>query len=191
MVTDEGRVVEEWRQEGKSMVIRTPRWSDLEGYTALQKALYDEKVMVGPRNAPPDANLRTGGDLLGKRLTNMASRVGVSLLAEADGRIVAEGTLTPTDGDGFIMLNLLILKDYHTEETGRRLMRALEEETRRLGKRRTCLTVWSANTPAYTLYTSLGYRDIVRLPDWVRSDLVPEGVCDLVWMMKDLRPLER
>lgn len=48
------------------------------------------------------------------------------------------------------------------------------------------LTVWSANERGYHLYTSMGYREIGRFPDWIRSDLTPGGTSDLVWMLKDL-----
>ncbi|MBI3946789.1 MAG: GNAT family N-acetyltransferase [Armatimonadetes bacterium] len=182
MSTDEGRLVMEWDKEGVHLVMRTARWSDLESYAAMHKTLFDERVMAGPRNA----NLRSGGEQLGRHLTNMACGQGVLLLVDVAGQVVAEGTLTPTDGDGFITLGLLVLKEYRDKGIGRRLMVALEEETRRLGKRRLYLSVWSANGPAFHLYTSMGYREVGRLPGWIRSDLAPEGVSDMVYMVKDL-----
>ena len=103
-----------------------------------------------------------------------------------DGRIVGEGTLQRSNGDGSITLGLLILKDFRDKGIGRRLMGALEGEARRLGRRRIDLTVWSANERGYHLYTSMDYREIGRFPDWVRSDLAPGGTSDLVWMLKDL-----
>lgn len=182
MSTDEGRLVERWSAGGHDFVMRTARWSDLDSYGAMQRELYREGVMAGSRNA----DTRIAGEMLGKRLTDMACDVGVLLLVETDGRIVAEGTLQPSHGDDSITLGLLVLKEFRDRGIGRRLMIALESEARRLGKRRIDLTVWGANKRAYHLYTSLGYREMGRFPDWIRSDLAPEGISDHVWMLKDL-----
>ncbi|MBI3945252.1 MAG: GNAT family N-acetyltransferase [Armatimonadetes bacterium] len=182
MPTDEGRFVEEWERDGRRITIRTARWSDLDSYAEMHRTLYQERVMAAPRNA----DMRVGGELLGKMLTHDAAGTGILLVAEADGRIVAEGTLTPSHGDRSITLGLLVLREYRDMGIGRRLMRALEVEARRLGKERMDLTVWSANPRAYHLYTSMGYREMGRFPRWIRSDLAPTGISDLVWMIKDL-----
>ncbi len=180
--TDEGRLIEQWSVDGGEYVMRTARWSDLASYGAMHRELYKEQVMASPRNA----DTRVAGEALGGRLTDMACGAGVLLVVDTDGRIVGEGTLQRSNGDGSITLGLLILKDFRDKGIGRRLMGALEGEARRLGKWRIDLTVWSANERGYHLYTSMGYREIGRFPDWIRSDLVPRGTSDLVWMLKDL-----
>ena len=180
--TDEGRLIEQWSVDGGEYVMRTARWSDLASYGAMHRELYKEQVMASPKNA----DTRVAGEALGRRLTDMACGVGVLLVVETDGRIVGEGTLQRSNGDGSITLGLLILKDFRDKGIGRRLMGALEGEARRLGKWRIDLTVWSANERGYHLYTSMGYREIGRFPDWIRSDLAPRGTSDLVWMLKDL-----
>ena len=182
MDTDEGRLIEQWSVDGREFVMRTARWSDLMPYGAMHQELYRERVMASPRNA----DTRVAGEELGRRLTDMACGAGVLLVVETDGRIVGEGTLQRSNGDGSITLGLLILMDFRDKGVGRRLMGALEDEARRLGKRRIDLTVWSANERGYHLYTSMGYREIGRFPDWIRSDLTPGGISDLVWMLKDL-----
>ncbi len=182
MSTDEGRLIEQWDADGQDFVMRTAQWSDLKPYGAMHRELYQERVMASPRNA----DTRVAGEMLGKRLTDMACGTGVLLVVEANDRIVAEGTLQRSSGDGSITLGLLVLKAYRDKGIGRRLMVALETEARRLGKRRVDLTVWGANDRAYHLYTDLGYREMGRFPDWHRSDLAPEGTSDLVWMIKDL-----
>jgi len=162
--------------------MRTACWSDLDAYAAMHRALYRERVMASMWNA----DARIGGELLSKRLIHAATGQGLLLLVESDGRIVGEGTLSPSNGDGAITLGLLILAECRDMGIGRRLMTALEDEARRLGKRRLDLTVWGANPRACHLYGSMGYREIGRFPDWIRSDLAPEGVSDLIWMLKDL-----
>jgi ribosomal protein S18 acetylase RimI-like enzyme len=182
MSSDEGRVIESWNSGGKQLAIRSARWADLEGYAAMHRALHKERVMA----TTYDADNRLAGRLLGERLTLAATGEGILLLAEAVGQIVGEGLLSPAHGDGYITLGILVHKEYRGQGVGRRLMRAMEGEARRLGKRRICLTVWSANLRALSLYTSLGYREMGRFPDWIRSDLAPGGVCDLLWMWKAL-----
>lgn len=182
MDTDEGRVIKKWNSGGGEYAMRTARWSDLASYGAMHRELYRERVMASPRNA----DTRVAGEELGRRLTDMACGTGVLLVVETDGRIVGEGTLQRSNGDDSITLGLLILKDFRDKGIGRRLMGALEDEAHRLGKRRIDLTVWSANARGYHLYTSMGYREIGRFPDWIRSDLAPGGTSDLVWMLKDL-----
>ena len=182
MSTDEGRILERWQNAGKQFTIRTARWSDLDGYAAMHRALYQERVMASTW----DADTRVAAELLSKRLIQAATDTGLLLLVEADSQIVAEGTLSPSNGDGSITLGLLILKEYRNMGIGRRLMLALEHEARRLGKRRMDLTVWGANPAAVHLYQDVGYREMARFPDWIRSDLAPGGVSDLVWMLKEL-----
>lgn len=179
---DEGRVIKKWNSGDGEYAMRTARWSDLASYGAMHRELYQERVMASPR----DADTRVAGEELGRRLTDMACGTGVLLVVETDERIVGEGTLQRSNGDGSITLGLLILKDFRDKGIGRRLMGALEDEARRLGKQRIDLTVWSANARGYHLYTSMGYREIGRFPDWIRSDLAPGGTSDLVWMLKDL-----
>lgn len=182
MSTDDTRIVERWDDNGRQVEMRTAHWGDLELYGAMHRELYQERVMAAPRNA----DTRVAGEMLGKRLTDMACGTGVLLLVATDERIVAEGTLQASNGDGSITLGLLVLKAFRDMGIGRRLMIALEQEARRLGKRRIDLTVWGANPRAFHLYTSMGYREIGRFPDWVRSDLAPDGISDLLWMLKDL-----
>ena len=182
MSTGEGRLIEEWSSGGSDLVMRTAQWSDLESYGAMQRELFEERVMAAPQNA----DTRKAGEMLGKRLTDMACDTGLLLVVEAEGRIVAEGTLSPSNGDGSITLGLLVLKQFRDRGIGRRLMIALEAEARRLGKRRIDLTVWSTNDRAYHLYTSMGYREMARFPDWIRSDIAASGVSDLLWMLKDI-----
>ncbi len=182
MSTDQGRLIEQWRADNRDFVMRTARWSDLESYGAMHRELYRERVMASPRNA----DTRLAGEMLGARFTDMACGVGVLLVVESDHRIVAEGTLQRSSGDGSTTLGLLVLKEYRDRGIGRRLVVALETEARRLGKARVDLTVWGANYRAYHLYADLGYREMGRFPDWHRSDLAPEGTSDLVWMIKDL-----
>ena len=177
---------EQWQAKDTQFVMRPVRWSDAESYGAMQRELYEERVMAAPRNA----DFRTACEMIGKRLTDMACGSGILLVVEADDRIVAEGTLQRSNGDGSITLGLLVLEGYRDRGIGRRLMAALETEARRLGRRRIDLTVWGANDRAYHLYASMGYREMGRFPDWNRSDLAPSGLSDHVWMIRDLQPQE-
>lgn len=182
MISHDGRANERWRVGDTDLAIRPVTWSDVESYGAMHRELFEERVMACPRNA----DTRQSCEMIGKALTGMACGTGILLLVEADGRIVAEGTLQRSNGDGSITLGLLVLKAYRDKGIGRRLMIALEDEARRLGRRRIDLTVWGANDRAYYLYSSMGYREMGRFPDWHCSDLAPDGFSDLVWMIKEI-----
>jgi len=152
------RVIEEWDRDGRHFVMRTACWDDLESYGAMQRELYQERVMANPRNA--DTGM--AGKMLSDRLVQDATCTGLLVVVDTDARIVAEGTLSPSNGDGSITLGLLVLDGYRDVGIGRRLMAALEPEAKRLGKRRIDLTVWRANERACRLYSSMGYRDSLR-----------------------------
>lgn len=177
------RLIEEWDRDGRHFVMRTACWDDLEPYAVMQRELYRERVMASTRNA----DTAMAGKMLNDRLVQDATGTGLLVVVETDSRIVAEGTLSPSNGDGAITLGLLVLKDFRNVGIGRRLMAALEPEAKRLRKRRIDLTVWSVNDQACHLYIGMGYREIGRLPDWIRSDLATDGVSDLLWMLKDLQ----
>lgn len=182
MAADEGRIVDAWDHNGQRIVLRTARWADLDGYAALHRALHHERVMA----ATLDPDTRRACEMLAQRLTQAATGTGLLLVAEVNGRIVGEGTLSPSSGAGSITLGILIQKEFRRRGIGRRMMLALEAEARRMGRERIDLTVWSANEPAIRLYQSLGYHEVGRFPDWIRSDLAPGGSCDLIWMVKYL-----
>ena len=182
MNSHEGRLIQEWIHEDRRFVMHMARWSDLASYAAMHRELHQERVMASPCSG----ELPRAGELLSKRLIQADTGTGGMMLVEADGRVVAEGTLTPSNGDGSITLGLLVLDGYRDLGLGRRLMLALEDEARRLGNRRLDLTVWGANDRAYHLYTDMGYREMGRFPDWIKSDLSPTGKSDLIWMVKDL-----
>ncbi|MBT3377927.1 MAG: GNAT family N-acetyltransferase [Lentisphaerae bacterium] len=176
------RLLEEWHRDDRRVVMRTACWDDLESYAAMHRELYRERVMASTYNA----DTAMAGKMLSDRLVQDATGTGLLVVVSSDSQIVAEGTLSPSNGDGSITLGLLVLKDYRHMGIGKRLMAALEPEARRLGKSRIDLTVWRANENACRLYAAMGYREVGCLPDWVRSDLAATGKSDLLWLLKDL-----
>jgi len=182
----EGEVLEEWEQEGKVIRFRHPRWQDLDQYIEMHNTLHAEQIMASHW----ETDRKKGCELLSRCLTGDEVGDSSHLIVEVDGTIVGEGWVAKSGGYQSCDLGITIIGRYQGMGIGTRLMNALEQEARRMGMARIDLTVWGANGPAYHVYTKCGFVEMGRFPNWIRSDQAPGGFSDLVWMVKDLRPLD-
>lgn len=179
----EGQVVEEWEQDGKRILFRHPRWQDLDQYIAMQNVFHQEEIMASHW----ETDRKRGAEMLSRCLMEDELGGHSHLVVEVEGRLVGWGGIAPSEGHQSCTLGIAIIGEYQKQGIGTRLTKALVDEAERLGYARIVLTVWGINWVAYHLYHKLGFREVGRHHDWIRTDHAPSGFSDLVWMVKELR----
>lgn len=111
-----------------------------------------------------------------EELLEDASR-GVVLIADDGTRAIACGSLRLLDPDTGEVKRMFVAPSARGKGQGRRLLRALEDEARRLGCRQVVLDTAAVLEEAARLYLREGYVEIPRYNDnpyaarWFRKDL--------------------
>ena len=180
----EGVVIKTIQNKGEMLIFRYPRWQDVPAYVRMCNILHDELVMA----SHSETDFAEGCRLLSNILVDLETGKRSLVLLETDGQIVGEGSMIVRPPRQTGTLGIKIIGKYHRRGLGTEMMYLLEEEARKLGLRRTYLTVWALNEAALNLYRKVGYRKVGRLPDW--CSMVDKAgdqiVSDLLQMVKDI-----
>jgi GNAT superfamily N-acetyltransferase len=117
------------------------------------------------------------GDGLADEAATMRPPYGGFLLARSEGEVVACGGVHAL-GDGVAEVKRMwVHDDWRGAGLGTRVLRALEDEARRLGHRRVRLDTNGTLVEAVAMYERAGYRHIGRYNDnpyaqaWFEKDL--------------------
>ncbi|RYP89078.1 GNAT family N-acetyltransferase [Nocardioides guangzhouensis] len=117
------------------------------------------------------------GDGLDEEAAAMSAPYGMFLVARSEGTVVACGGVRDL-GDGAVEIKRMwVHDDWRGAGLGTRVLRALEDEARRLGHRRVRLDTNGALLEAIAMYERAGYRHIGRYNDnpyaqaWFEKDL--------------------
>jgi L-amino acid N-acyltransferase YncA len=146
---------------GTEVVLRGPRWSDLDDLLELHNELIEEEAMIGDdkavtRDQQVDRHAETMKDVENGR--------AVVVIAEANGKAMGManarnrgGRLRHTAG-----LGVFVRRAYRGQGIGSEMMRELETQARKNGVEVLYLEVYSIS-PAVELYKRLGYTEYGRL----------------------------
>lgn len=136
-------------RSARALRIRRGRASDAQAVLALEEAF------------PTD---RMSARTVRRFLSVPSARV---LVAEVDGCIGGALILLLRRNSGWARIySVVVHPDYRGLGIGRRLVEAAEMQARRAGRHGLSLEVRADNTPARSLYRSLGYADHEQLPGY-------------------------
>ncbi len=88
------------------------------------------------------------------------------LVAECKGRVVGYALAVAERGSRAHVVSIAVTPEYRRWGLGKALMLGLEERFRRLGLGEVVLEVAVSNTAAISLYRSLGYSIVRRIPNY-------------------------
>jgi RimJ/RimL family protein N-acetyltransferase len=149
-------------KKGLRVILRPPKWSDIDDLYELYNELVDEEAMIGgdskrPRDQQVDSHAEMMKSVEGGR--------AVVVIAEVEGKAVGQsnaskrgGRLRHTAG-----LGVFVKKQYRNQGIGSELMKELENQAKKIGVEILYLEVYGIS-PATGLYERLGYREYGRLP---------------------------
>lgn len=169
-------------KDGRKVTVRSIRWEDLNDCIEFINSLVDEGSDIAMETR---VSRNEEADWLGKRLASIEKGELVDIVAEVDGKMVANAEVGRRTGPmGHVgALGIGIRAEYRGIGVGTMLMNTLVEESRKMGLKMLVLDVFETNKIAKGLYRKVGFRENGR---------IPKGICkkgeyfDLVRMTLEL-----
>lgn len=153
-------------KNGKRVILRRPRWEDLDDLLAFINSLVDEGADILQEK---HVTREEEADWLGKLLASIEKGKTIGIVAEVDGKVVANSSVTFREGPMSHVGTLAIgvEKEYRRIGIGKELMKALIEESKKAGLKVLVLSVMGSNKVAKTLYTKMGFKKAGKIPKGV------------------------
>lgn len=163
MVVEEKILREFEAKDGREVVLRKPRWEDLGDLIAFIDSLVEEGADI-LRETP--VTREEEADWLGKRLASVEKGEMIGIVAEVDGKVVANSEVMKRGG----LMNHLggvgigIEEEHRGIGIGKELMKSLIEESRKAGLKVLVLDVFDSNKVAKSFYAKMGFSGAGRIP---------------------------
>jgi len=152
-------------KDGRGVILRAPRWEDLDDLLNLYNSLVDEGADI--TDLPTEKVTREEeANWLGRRLADIENDRIIGIVAEVDGRVVANSDVTRKGGImGHVgKLGMLVKAGFRSIGIGTEMMKTLIEESRRMGLKVLVLDVFASNSRARHLYQKMGFEEAGRIP---------------------------
>jgi RimJ/RimL family protein N-acetyltransferase len=159
-----GRIIRRFTaKDGRNVVLRTPRWEDLDDLLEFINSLVDESADITMHKKP---TRQEEAEWMGRLLTNLENDRLFALVAEVDGRVIANSELSRKGGyyEHAGEIGIAIKAGYRDIGIGTEMLRTLILHAREIGLRVLRLSVFSSNQRAKHVYEKVGFREIGRIP---------------------------
>lgn len=151
-------------KDGRKVVLRTPKWEDLDDYVELFNSLVDtEAEIVTYQKLSREEN----ADWLTKRLTALEKDEELSLVAETEEKVVGNACLGKGKGitshTGEIK-TLVVKNSYQNIGIGTEILEKMIESAKDMNLKMLYIWVLSTNPSAYHVYQKNGFKETGRKP---------------------------
>jgi len=150
-------------KDGREVVLRTPRWEDLDDLTEFINSLVDEGADI----ALPDKITREQeAEWLGHHLADLENDKVFMMVAEVDGKVVANSEIGIKKGYSSHVgeIGIAIRQGYREVGIGTEMLRALIVQAEKMGLKILTLGVFSTNARAKHVYEKAGFKETGRIP---------------------------
>ena len=169
-------------KDGRKVVLRPPKWEDLEGLMEYINSLVDEKAEIV---LTKKVTREEEAEWLAKRLISIDKGDVIHVVAEVNGEVVAGAEVGKQKYrmSHVGMLGIGIKSGFRGIGIGTVIMKTLIEESRKAGLKVLVLDVFDTNNIAKELYEKMGFKEAGK---------IPKGICkngkyiDLVRMALEL-----
>jgi len=160
-----GRVIRSFdARDGRRVVLRTLKWDDLEDCLEFINSLVDEKAnILRDQKVTKEAEI----EWLAKALSRMELEEVVYLVAEVDGKVVANSELSRrvSGYDKHLgSIGIAIKNGFRDSGIGTEMMKTLVEQGKSWGLKVLMLTVFANNARALHVYRKIGFVETGRIP---------------------------
>jgi ribosomal protein S18 acetylase RimI-like enzyme len=159
-----GRILKTFSlKDGGTVVLRTPKWEDLDDLLGLINSLVEEKAEI-------IMDQRLSRDQEAEWLTDVLLRLEKDqiflLAAEVDGKVIASSDLHLGRGSEKHsgVVGIAIKNGFRDMGIGTWMMRVMMTEAQRIGLRVLVLSVFASNKRAIHVYEKLGFVQTGRVP---------------------------
>lgn len=149
--------------DGRKVILRTPRWEDLDDLMEYINSLVDEGADIARDQR---VTREQEADWLGRRLALMEKGEEFGLVAEVDGRVVANSGITRRGGYSRHIgeLGIGIKQGYRDIGIGTEMLKALIAQAKKIGLQMLFLDVLAGNKRAIHVYEKVGFKETGRKP---------------------------
>jgi RimJ/RimL family protein N-acetyltransferase len=160
-----GRVVQSFSVgDGRRVVLRTPRWEDVDDLLELINSLVDEGAEISRDERIPSRDAEV--DWMSRVLAAVEKDEEFFLVAEVDRRVVASSSLDRLRAyeKHVGVIGIVIKNGFRDLGIGTRMMQALEEQARGMGLKVLTLSAFATNKRALHVYEKVGFVQTGRVP---------------------------
>lgn len=150
-------------KDGTDVTLRAPRMEDLDDLLEYINSLVKENAMILMKKPiKRDVEARW----LANSLVEIETGKSVYVTAEANGKVVANGSISFKDGKESHVcgLGIAISKGYRDVGLGTIIMKELVRQAKKFGKKLIVLEVFDSNPRAKHVYEKVGFREVGRIP---------------------------
>jgi RimJ/RimL family protein N-acetyltransferase len=162
-----GKIVKEFTSKsGKKIILRYPRWEDLDSLlTNINELVREDTYIVANVEKTKDEEIK----FLCEVLTNMEKGDEIFLIAEHDSKVIGSTAVTRKSHEGRSLhvgeIGIAVLKEYRGDRIGSEMLSTLVELAKsELHLSLVTLTVFGVNDIAKSLYTNLGFEKVGTIP---------------------------
>lgn len=156
-------------KDGQKVVLRRPRWEDLDDLLNFINSLIEEKADI---TMEEKVSRDTEADWLGKKLADIEKGEVICFVAEVNGKVIANSEVAKRKGHMSHVghLGIAIKAGYRGIGIGTMLMKTLIEESRKAGLKVLVLDVFDTNKTAKILYEKMEFKEVGRIPKGIFRD---------------------
>jgi RimJ/RimL family protein N-acetyltransferase len=159
-----GQVLKEFFVKGgDKIVLRTPRWEDLDDLLELINSVVKEGAEIGRAEK---VSREEEIDWLSGLLARLERGRTFFLVAEVKGRIIASSDIARQNGfqKHVGVVGIVIKKDFRELGIGTAMMRVLIEQAKKMGMKILTLTAFASNKRAIHVYEKVGFLQTGLIP---------------------------
>lgn len=156
-------------KDGRTVTLRTPRWEDLDDLVEFINSLVEEGADIMQNRK---VTREEEADWLGRRLALLERDEELSLVAEVDGKVVANSEITKRGGYSRHVggLGIAIKNGYRDVGIGTEMLKTLISQAKIMDLSVLTLTVFSTNKRAFHVYEKVGFEETGRMPNAIHKD---------------------
>jgi RimJ/RimL family protein N-acetyltransferase len=150
-------------EDAQEVVLRTPRWEDLDGLMELINSLVEEKVEIArTEKVARDEEV----EWLPKMLASLQKDELFFLVADVGGNLVASSDIHILHGDEkhVGVLGIVVKSGFRDLGIGTEMMKTLVEQAAKMGLKVLTLQVFATNKRAVYVYEKVGFVQTGRVP---------------------------
>jgi RimJ/RimL family protein N-acetyltransferase len=143
-------------RDGQEVILRTPRWQDLDNLMELINSLVDEKAQIARTQK---VTKEEEAEWMPKMLANLEKDQLFFLVAEVDQKLVASSDIHILSGDEkhVGVLGIVVKAGFRGLGIGTEMMKTLIEQATTLGLKVLTLQVFATNKHAIHVYEKVGF----------------------------------
>ena len=159
-----GEILEEFSVKGIGrVVLRTPKWEDLDGLLGLFNSVVVEGVDIA---RDEKISREEEIDWLSRLLSQIERGKTFFLVAEVDGKVVASSDINRQIGfqKHVGVVGIIIDNDFRDLGIGTAMMRALTVKAKKMGFKVLTLSAFATNKRAMHVYQKVGFKQTGMIP---------------------------